>query len=142
MLLPFDVDAFRKQFPEFADVAAFPDEMLTMYWEMAHSFLQPDCSPLGASVGLGMRFMEAHLLHLSRAASRGQAGGFVTRGVVDKVDVSVLAPPTDSMFEWWLAQTPYGQQLAALMQSFMVGGFSVGGAPESSAFRQYGGEFS
>lgn len=57
------------------------------------------------------------------------------------VSVGMTPPPAKNMWQWWLATTPYGVQLMALLQSLTVGGFIVGGAPELGAFRRVGGVF-
>jgi Protein of unknown function (DUF4054) len=145
---------FRTQFPEFADTTAYPAASIQVFWTMATVFIGASGCPCGALSGdaltLALNYMTAQLYTLSQmqtsAVAEGQApgqnlGGFETAATIDKVSVTVLAPPASDMWEWWLAQTPYGQALLALLKVLAVGGFSVGGLPERRAFRKVGGIF-
>lgn len=148
-----DIPLFRKQFPEFADVAKFPDERIQLFADLAGSFIAQDGAPCrllnGERLELATRLMTAHLLALAevqaKAGKMGNAGGgstgFVTSSTVGEVTVAKLAPPANDGWQWWLAGTPYGQQLWALLELLAVGGFSIGGLPEGDAFRKVGGVF-
>lgn len=153
MALTFDVDLFRQQFPEFADTTTYPTPMLQMYWTLANQFIATDGGPCamleGDSAALALNMMTAHILSLwkQNADAAGGAGagtdqgGFQTSASIGEISVSKLAPPVKGAWDWWLAQTPYGQALWALLGVKSVGGLSVGGLPEREGFRKIGGVF-
>lgn len=139
--IPLNVDKFRLAIPEFADPTKYPDELIELYWDQATCILE--------DYGCECREMQlflatAHLLRLHQnilMKPGNKQGGFVQSSTVDKVSVSRVAPPVADMWEWWWSQTPYGQQLLAMLQSELVGGFGVGGLPEGDAFRKVYGIF-
>lgn len=148
----YDDTLFRAQFPEFADPVQYPAAMIDAYWDMATMFISDvECywSMLkGKRLATALNMMTAHLMTLGRNAKGGggkapgsKQGGFTTSATVGEVSVAKLAPPAIDGWEWWLASTTYGQMLWALLQLLAVGGFSVGGLPESEAFRRVGGVF-
>jgi hypothetical protein len=73
--------------------------------------------------------------------TEGNAPGVMTGATEGTVSVSLQAPPAKDAFSWWLATTPYGAQLRALLLARSAGGFYVGGLPERAAFRKVGGIF-
>lgn len=85
--------------------------------------------------------MTAHLTQLSTMAAAGQATGVGQSATVGAVSVSMVPPPIKSGFQYWLASTPYGMQLWALLNVKGAGGLYVGGLPEKTAFRKVGGIF-
>lgn len=143
MTLTFDVTLFRQQFPVFANPTTFPDAMLQMYWDMAtcqisncnYGYLNGDCRQLA------LNLLTAHLTAISVLVANGQTPGIVTNATIDKISVALKAPETRNAWLWWLNTTPYGQQLLALLLAKGVGGFYVGGLPETTAFRKIGGIF-
>ncbi len=148
----YDDALFRKQFPEFSDTTAYPTDLLELYWATAREFIGTKDSPCnvlsGSTLALVLNYMTAHLLVLGRQAAQGgpagagsSQGGFVTSSSIDKISVSTLAPPAKDGWEWWLAQTTYGQTIWALLKIKAVGGLSVGGLPERGSFRKVGGVF-
>lgn len=138
-----DISTFRTLFPEFANVTAYPDILISMNWETATAYV--DDEDYGWMQGLererALYFMAAHLTKLGAMISAGQNPSLVDSTSIDNVSVSLTPPPTFSQFQWWLSTTPYGSQLLALLQMHAVGGFSVGGSAERSAFRKAGGVF-
>ena len=81
--------------------------------------------------------MTAHLSVLtlknqSGAAGAGGAGaGIVTSASVGEVSVSYQQIPTNNdMFDFWLATTPYGQELLALLDMLSSVPFYIGGSLE------------
>lgn len=143
-IIEFDVTEFREMFPAFANATTFPTPMLQMYWDMAicyvddngsYGWMQGDCRKLAINL------MTAHLVALSVLIAAGQNPGFVTASTIDKISVTLEAPPVKTQWAWWLSNTPYGAQLLALLQSYSVGGFYIGGRSELSAFRKVGGYF-
>lgn len=150
----YDDAKFRALFPEFSDTTKYPASQIEVYWDLASSFVDETDFPgrilTGAALENAVYLLTAHLytlaLQAQAAVAQGQApgsnqGGFETSATIDKISVTMLAPPAKDMWEWWLAQTPYGQQLLALLQLLAVGGMSVGGLPERLAFRKVGGIF-
>lgn len=137
----FDVALFRLQFPAFANPVDFPDAQLQMYWGMAVCYLTDSdfCYLTGDCLQLALNQMTAHLAALFVLTSQGQNPGFIDSGSIDNVSVSLQAPPVKSQWQSWLASTPYGQMLWALLQAKAVGGYYIGGLPETSAFRRVGG---
>lgn len=147
--LVFDATLFRSQIQVFSDVATYPDAFLQVFWDQAVAMADAHsgCIISGASRMLMLNLLMAHIMSLYGLPSKGakiktpNQGGFVSSSTIDKISVSKVAPPTSSMFDWWLAQSPWGQQLLALLEMFAVGGTHVGGLPESEAFRKWSGIF-
>lgn len=136
----FSPARFRAVTPEFADATKWPDELLQLYWDQAVCVAEnedDDCC-----TELQLFLLTAHLLKIHQnILVKNKQGGFVSSSTIDKVSVTKVAPPSSDMFEWWLGQTAYGQQLLAMLQIAGVGGLYVGGLPEGSAFRKVGGYF-
>jgi len=139
----FDATLLRAQFPAFANTTTYPDALLEAYWDQATNFI--DICDYGMLAGksrvFAINMMACHLIKIAANMQRNKQGGFVSSSTIDKVSVQKLAPPVANQWQWWLNQTPYGQQLLALLQVHTVGGIYVGGAPESGAFRKVGGFF-
>lgn len=146
----FDAALFRKQIPAYADPEKYPDSVIESWWDQGGCYISTeDYGWLnGNSRALALNLMAAHLMTLSIADSSGGKGGsvgaagIVTGATIDKVSVTLAAPPvaTDE-FNYWLSLTPFGMRLLALLQAKAVGGFYVGLMPERSAFRKVGGLF-
>ncbi len=145
---------FRLLFPAFADTTVWPEPLLSGYWAMATEFISTADCPCrilrGGSLQLALDLMAAQIATLMNPNGNDPAGGgsgaatgsgIVTSASIGAVSVSVAQPPTKDMWEYWLGQTPYGQQLLALLKMKGVGGFYVGGLPERLAFRKVGGVF-
>jgi hypothetical protein len=152
----FDPSAFRLMYPEFADKTKYPDAMLEMYWDLATVFVSTEGCPCGSVSGKQrqaiLNMLTAHLLALSTQAQgdgstpggsggSASAGGYETSSHIGEISVSRMAPPATDGWQFWLAQTPYGQQLWALLGLLAVGGFAIGGLPERTGFRKIGGVF-
>ena len=148
-----DIAGFRAAFPAFASSSVFPDVMLNMYFSVAANFIDNTDNAYGFHGGqldYVLWLVTAHLLFLARQAQQ-QAGtggtgtgkniGFTTSASVGDISVNVAPPPTKNLYQSWLVTSPYGQQFYALAQAACAGGISVGGSPESSAFRRCGGGF-
>jgi type II secretory pathway component PulM len=149
--MPFDYSFFIAMFPEFSDTTQYPEVYIGIFWGVAQDFINGNdscCRMLrGESLKAAIAMMTAHLISLSREQANAPdgpgsvQGGFETSATIDKVSVATLAPPASNMWQWWLAKTPYGQMLAAILYVKSVGGFSVGGLPERTGFRKVGGVF-
>ena len=144
--ITLDPAAFRALFPQFADAAKWPDAALSIQFGAATGYVSADTygdMPVAARTN-ALYLMTAHLLALGVIIAQnnysGQVG-VVQGAVVDHVQITLTPPPVKSQWQWWLNTTPYGMQLWALLQSLNVGGFTIGGAPESSGFRRVYGVF-
>jgi hypothetical protein len=144
-VIVFDVAAFRSAFPVFSDATAFPPALLQGYWNDATCIISANtnCGILlkGACRERSLYLLTAHLAALGVVIASGQTTGVMTQATIDKVSITMQAPPTKTAFQWWLTQTPYGQQLLALLQAKSAGGFVIGGLPERYGFRKVGGTF-
>lgn len=138
-----DITAFRAMFPEFADVIKYPDATITMWWNMAVNYINDydSCVIKDNNLQLALNLMTAHLAKSFTMINSQQVPGVVTGAAEGSVNVSMAPPPVKNMWQYWLATTPYGTQLLALLQSLVVGGFIIGGLPEASGFRKVGGLF-
>ena len=61
--------------------------------------------------------------------------------IIDKVTVTNMPPPVKNGWQFWLATTPYGMQLWALLKRMAGAGLYIGGLPERRAFRKVFGTF-
>lgn len=138
-----DIAYFRSIFPAFADSGVYSDAYLQLMYEMAGQFIEttPNCSLPEGPLALALNFMTAHLMATSDAAQTGGPVGVVTGATIDKVSVTLQARAATNDWSIWLASTPYGVQLAALLRVHSRGGFEVGSQPERAAFRAVGGVF-
>lgn len=138
-VITFDPLKFRAMIPEFSDATKWPEVLLALYWDQAICVAEnegDDCTEMR------LYLLMAHLLKIHQnVLMKNKQGGFVSASTIDKVSVTKVAPPSSDMFEWWLGQTTYGQQLLAMLQIDGVGGLYVGGLPERLAFRKVGGEY-
>jgi hypothetical protein len=139
----FDVAAFRAQFPAFTSPTKYPDLQLAGYFTMAGCYVYPcDWSMLsGDCLQLALNLMTAHLAFTNAKVIAGNtATGIVTGASIDKVSVSLTAPTTRNAWQAWLATSPYGMQLWALIAT-KAKPFAIGGLPERQGFRRVGGGF-
>lgn len=142
--VPFDETTFRELFPAFSSAVKYPTSTLVMYWDEIGCYIADGGVGgmlSGNCTANAMYCLLAHFLALSDQAKRGKQTGFKNSAGIDKINVQYLAPPVKTQFDWWLASTPYGQQLAALLELKSVGGISVGGLNERGGFRKAGGVF-
>lgn len=142
----YDDAAFRAMFaPAFSDTTLYPESQLANFFSRATSYISPEDYGFlqSADRTQALYLMAAHLQALSTmiAQNNGASGGFVTQATIDKVSVTLQAPPAKSQWQWWLNMTPWGQQLLALLGVASAGGWLVGGLPERAAFRRVGGGF-
>lgn len=139
-----DIAAFRLAFPAFANTTTYPDPTIELRWGEATVYLGEYDGCLLSGVGLqsALNYLTAHILASFALIATGQTPGIVTDSRVDKVAVSLAPPPTRDGWQWWLATTPYGVQLWALLIAKSAGGWYVGGSRERAAFRRVGGQFS
>jgi hypothetical protein len=139
----FNSAIFRAMFPVFKDTSKLPDSYLQLQWDLATSFITNNTwtacyAGMNAAQQVNsLNLMTAHLVALNQAIAAGQPAGLVTGATIDKVSVTLEPPPGENQWQWWLNQTPYGQQLLALLQVMSAGGYSYfAGAPAN--FRRRG----
>lgn len=139
-----DPVAFRALFPFFANNPPYTDALIQMFYTNAACYIDNNdnfCGLNGPCLEMALMLMTAHLLYGFKLAGMGQTNTILTSATIDKVAVSMQPPPATTGWQWWLATSPYGQQLWALLSAQSVGGWSVGGRPETRAFRKVGGFF-
>ena len=140
-----DLAAFRAAFPKYSNATTYPDAQVNAMFATAGFYISlcdaPPPGLQGAQLNWALQLLTAHLLFQADLILQGKTFVIVSASSVDKVSVSLLTPPVDDTFDWWLATTPYGLQLSAMLSVNSVGGFSIGGSPELGAFRKAGGRF-
>lgn len=140
-----DIDAFRTMFPAYADYQKFSDDMIEMWLNVANVHLKKGWALSDKTYDHAIMLMLAHLLHgvakSLDANSESGSTGIVTSATQGSVSVSFATPTTKDAWEFWLASSPYGLQLWALLQQLGSGGLFIGGLPERSAVRKVGGVF-
>lgn len=140
----FNYPLFQAQFPDYASAPL--ESVLDVYFDLATSFVNPNdnwCGGLKAStLDYALNCLVAHYCYINNQIAMGQDTVIVTAAGIDKVTVSLLAPPVKNMFQYWLATSPYGKQLLALLSAKSAGGWYVSkGITERRAFRKAGGTF-
>lgn len=132
----YDDTQFRAAFPAFANQAIYPAVTLQGYYCAAQSFVQNTKYGWLGCCGTpqALNLLTAHFATLAAQIAQGMTPGIETQASIDKISVSVMEPPIKNMWQYWLAQTPYGQQLLALLQSKTVGGFYAAGGPGRAGF--------
>lgn len=139
----FNYPLFQQQIPAYASSPA--QSVIEAYWETGTAYISADdaCGGLqGAALDLALNLLAAHLAYINGLIANGQDTVVVTGSTIDKVSVTLLAPPVKGMFQFWLATSPYGKQLLAMLAVKSAGGWSITkGIPERRAFRKGGGTF-
>jgi hypothetical protein len=140
----FNYTEFQAQFPAYASSPV--ESVLDVYFGLATSFVNPNdnwCRGLnGDTLDYALNLLVAHYAYINEQIAMGQDNVIVTGAGIDKVTVSLLAPPVKNMFQYWLATSPYGKQLLALLSAKSAGGWYVSkGITERRAFRKAGGTF-
>lgn len=140
----FNYALFQQQCPAFATVPS--EAVLTTYYGMATQYADPNdnwCFGFnGDSLDLVLNLLTAHIAQIQAQIAAGQDSVIVTAATIDKVAVSLLAPPVKDSFQYWLMTTPYGKQILALARAKFAGGFYVSaGIRERHGFRKAYGTF-
>lgn len=139
---------FQAQFPEFTNTAG---ASLLNFWTMATQYIAPTDGAMlqGAALLLALNLLTAHFARLYGTIGAGAGNNspsLTTAASQGSVSVSFAPPPYKDGWQYWLGQTPYGQQLWALLQAQTVGGIYASqnypsGYAERSAYRKAGGVF-
>ena len=142
--LLFDVDDFRAQFPGLFPNPPNTDALIEIFWDAAICYVSPDTEgALSADCRRQvLNLVTAHLITLSESAQAGNQPGFKVSASIDKISITVQAPPSKTAFQFFLNQTPFGVQAYALLYAHGVGGSYHGGFNELGSFRRAGGRFS
>lgn len=145
-----DLSLFRAQIPTMTE-ALYSDGTVTVFWDIATDYIDNThdnpCMMLnGKRLAYALNLMTAHLLAINKSMldsddANSEQGGFITSASIGDVSVTKAEIPSTDVWSWWLGQTPFGQQLMALLSIAAVGGTSVGGLDERSGFRKAGGVF-
>lgn len=140
-IISFNATTFRALFSNFSNPVFYPDAKVQVFWDSASTYMTDivQAGYLGMTLKrqtLALNYLTAHLLAISDMVAAGNTPGITTGATIDKVTVSIEAPPHLNQWQYWLQTTPYGQQLLALMQTIGVGGYYFGGYPTSVAFRR------
>lgn len=134
-----DAATFRADFPEFADLAKFPDGSVNFWLTLAGKLLRPD--RWADVLDQGLELFVAHNLALAAFANPSKVGaiggvfsGMVSAKTVDKLsvtyDTTVGLDPKAGV--WNL--TTYGRLFYTLMQMAGMGGTQLGGPPALQVF--------
>ena len=137
----FDLESFKTSFPALATVAP---ASLGAYFTDATVFLgvYDGCLLSGDVLQRCLNLLTAHLAQTSNLLLSGQSQvAPIASATQGSVSLSMVPPPATSGWQYWLASTPYGQQLWALLSMRGAGGFLIGGSLERKAFRKAGGVF-
>lgn len=122
-----DKAAFRSEFPEFADTAAYPNAQLDFWATLAEKQLRINI--WDDTRDFAVKLYVAHEVTLARqnfqaaqvGGSPGQSSGIANSKTVGSVSASYdAASQTEKDAGWW-NRTTYGQQLWRLIQIFGAG---------------------
>lgn len=142
-MIELDIALFRAQFKAYSDETLYPDVLISSTWDLATCYVSDSsCGPLSEPCRRNaINMMVAHLFFLNDLIASGSAGSVVTGATIGSVSVSIKPPETKDGFDYWLNESPYGQQLLALLSAVSVGGFYLGGSNERGSFRKSQGRF-
>ena len=125
----YDDVNFRNQFPAFENTTLFPPAQLEGWWTMGTAYINIDNQyPWNfktKQLQLAIDLMCAHLAASFTLINNGVPSVVVTGTTEGTVTVSMQPPPSKTAFGWWLATTPYGAQLRALLRTVANVGFYV-----------------
>lgn len=122
-----NVAAFRTNFPEFSDTAAYPSAQITFWSTIAEKQL-----PYNIWTDMwdnAVQLYTAHEIVIARqnvqaanaGGSPGQSGGIANNKTVGSVSVGFDANTQSEKNAGWWNRTTYGQQLYRLMLLFGAG---------------------
>jgi hypothetical protein len=132
---------FRAMFPAFADVTVHPMAQLQANWTMGTVYIVGGYGWTCPQLQLAQDLMAAHLTLISSNIANGIPNGVIVSAGEGTVSIGMMPPPVKSAFGYWLAGTPYGAQLRALLLAVANVGLYVGGSLERASFRKAGGVF-
>lgn len=130
----YNDSAFRALFSAYANTVTYSPTMVQAFWDTAGNYVSTragGCFTGGMTLSqqtLAVNQMTAHLLYLNDLIAAGNTPGVAVAATVDKISVTLEPPPAPNQWQYWLNQSPYGQQLLALLQVASVGGFYASSA--------------
>lgn len=139
--IELDVPKFRSEFLAYSDQAKYTFAYIETKWDIATCYISDlNCGQLKNNCRQYAIFlMMAHLIYIDdRIAANVKTDPLasVTEG---KVSASFAVPPSSGSWEYWLGQSPYGQQLTSILSAAAAGGYYVGGSNVTAGFRDAGG---
>lgn len=137
----FDVAAFRGLFLEFSDSTLYPDLQLSGYWTVSANYLSLYDGAIlsGDSLQYALNLMTAHIAKSFSMLNAGQTSVVVQGSSTGSVSVSLVPPPVQNAYQFWLSTTGYGAQLRALLAMKATSIQYIGGGLERASFRKAGG---
>ena len=135
-----NITDFRERFVAFTDETLYPDATIQTTFDTACLYRKnatTNCLTYDKLEQL-LYLLTAHLLTIQTNIANGDVSGTVQSASIDKISVSYVAPTNKSELQYWLNQTPYGQQYLVLSKSCVAGGFTAGGRPVKSAYLKRG----
>lgn len=136
--------SFRAQFAAFSDTTKYPSATVSLAWTTGTDFISQNNGVYNFNAAQAQEandLMCAHILYINTAFLNGQSTGVLTGAAEGTVNVTFMPPPVKSAFQYWLASSPYGQQLRALLRVVSAGGMLIGGSCERQGYRKIGGVF-
>ncbi len=138
----FDLSSFQAACPA---LASSDPTALSATFTTATVIMTPydGCLLNGDALQLALNLMTGHLTQIAGmlTADPGAVIAPVAGATEGSVSLNVVPAPADNGWRYWLASTPYGTQLWALLSVKAAGGMMVGGSLERASFRQAGGGF-
>jgi hypothetical protein len=138
----FDLPSFQAACPALA--SADPTALAATFTTSTVIMTPYDgCLLNGDALQLALNLMTGHLTQIAAmlVADPGAVIGPVAGAAEGSVSLNLVPAPATDGWKYWLASTPYGQQLWALLSVKSAGGIMVGGSLERASFRQAGGGF-
>lgn len=135
--IQFNYTNFITLFPAFASSPS--QAIIQQNWTNGTNYISncmPYCGWNCNQQTWALNLMAAHLTALGVIIAAQSTPGVVTGATIDKVSITLQPPPEPNQWQWWLNQTPYGQQLLALLQAAAAGGRFYNPAPVFNAFRR------
>lgn len=132
MNITANIDEFLIIYPNFNTLEIKP--IATFYFNdtVAWAKTQWDLRRFGARLNNAIYLLTAHRVYLNIQSRTGQAGqgGKVASATVDGVSVSYTQMPSTDNFNYWLSLSPYGIELAALLDTLSPVPSYIGGSFE------------
>ena len=149
--LTFDYAGYiaNPQFSMYSNPTNYPESLLQSYWNVALNYASPIAifgDIQGDKRQYLIQLLMSHIIYLTNLANTGNGAGtgsggsagtvpyLMSSATIDKVTVSVVAPPIPNQFQWWLGLSVFGQQALAMLQINTVGGHYIGGCNVRAGF--------
>ena len=131
MQITANINEFLLIYPQFNTDILKPIATYYLNDNIAWAECKWDLKRFGCRLNTAIYLLTAHRTFLNSQAQAGQEGqgGKVASASVGEVSVSYATMPTNDTFDYWLTLSPYGQELAALLNM-------LSGLP-----KYYGGSF-